>query len=88
MKPNPDKIKSHLGELGALSAQTQKMEQKILTSAQKRLSVVEKSIDPARIAAQSGAAEAEEKYQSLILERGQLHIVISKAKHILAATSA
>lgn len=87
MKPNPEKIKSHLGELGALSAQTQKMEQKILQSAQKRLSVVEKSIEPARVAALSGVAEAEDKYQSLILERGQLHIVISKAQHILAATA-
>jgi hypothetical protein len=83
MQPNPDKVRSNLGELAAMAAQTEEMERKILKMATERLSAVEQEIEQARGDAFTNAGAAE-NYQKLITERGTLNQVIAKAKAILS----
>lgn len=83
MQPNPDKVRSNLGELAAMAAQTEAMERKILEMATARLKVVEGEIEQARGNVFT-SGDAAEKYQNLINERGTLHQVIAKANAILS----
>ena len=84
MQPNPDKVRSNLGELAAMAAQTEEAERKILKMATERLAVVEGQLESARAAALAGGDQEGAKYQELINERGTLHQVIAKAKAILS----
>lgn len=84
MQPNSDKVRSNLGELAAMAAQTEEMERKILKMATDRLEVVEAQLEPAREAALAGDEREVTKYQDLINERGTLHQVIAKAKAVLS----
>lgn len=84
MKQQIENTRRHLGELGAMAAQTEAMERKILERAEGKLGEVERDIEKVRPKALlPGAAEAT-KYQELIMERGRLHQVIAQAKAVLA----
>lgn len=84
MKQHIADTRRQLGELGAMSAQTEAMERKILARAEGKLTEVEADIKKTRpLALVPGAAEAS-KYQDLIMERGRLQQVIAQAKAVLA----
>lgn len=84
MKRHIENTRSKLGELSALSDKTEQTERNILAQAEKRLPEVQAAIDKMQ-AGIDGADDAEQdKYQELIAERGQLQIVIAKAKKILS----
>jgi hypothetical protein len=72
----------HLGELAAMSRQTEAAERRILEVATKRLADVQDDIAKTRPAAITTHGDA---YMALIQERGQLNQVIAQARRVLAA---
>ena len=72
----------HLGELAAMSRQTEAAERRILDVATKRLADVQGDIAKMRPAAITTHGDA---YMALIQERGQLNQVIAQARRVLAA---
>lgn len=81
MREHIENTRRQLGELGAMAAQTEAMERKILERAEARLAEVEGKIDAARAAAASKPSE----YMDLVEERGRLQHVIAQAQQVLAA---
>lgn len=77
-------LRGQLAELSALQSRTDADERKILSSATQRLGAVNAMLKLAEPGARQGDADAEAQYQALVLERGQLNIVISKARQVLA----
>lgn len=75
-----------LGELAAMSAQTEAMERKILARAQEQLKKIEAGLDKARVDALAGDDEARSRYTHQIEERGRLQAVISQAEAVLAGS--
>jgi hypothetical protein len=82
MQINIDTTTRHLGELAAMSRQTDAAERRILEVATKRLAEVQADIDKTRPAAITTHGDA---YMALIQERGQLNQVIAQARRVLAA---
>ena len=82
MKQHIENARRHLGELGAMAAQTEAAERKILARAQSLLSEVEGKIEEARAGALT-SDEGGEAYTDLIEERGRLLQVIANAEQAL-----
>ena len=82
MKQHIENARRHLGELGAMAAQTEAAERKILARAQSLLSEVEGKIEKARAGALT-SDEGGETYNDLIMERGRLQQVIASAQQAL-----
>ena len=80
MKQHIENTRRQLGELGAMSHQTEAMERKILTHAQKLLAEVEQKLPEA----QAKATTESQAYMDLIEERGRLQQVIAQAQAVLA----
>lgn len=80
MKAHMDKARSQLGELGSLQAKTEQTERNILAAAEKRLDEVQALIKRASTGIESAQESEQQRYQDLVAERGQLNIVIAKAK--------
>jgi len=78
------KTRAQLGELGAMSDQTQRAERQILERAEVLLSEAERRIEALRPKAVAGDAEASRDYQEAIEERGRLNIVIAQAQKNLS----
>jgi hypothetical protein len=76
--------KARLCHLAGIAARTRDAEQSIHDIAEKRLAAVEASLTQLRPRAISDR-EAGDQYQSLMLERGQLQVVISQARTHLGA---
>lgn len=74
--------KGRLAHLSGLASRTAKAERNILKSAVLRLAVVQKAIDDS-VGVDGGGDKKESDYLSLIHERGQLNIVIDKARAAL-----
>lgn len=74
--------KEKLAHLGSLSERTIEAELNILKSAIMRLAVVQKKIEES-FGVDGGGDKKESDYLSLIHERGQLNIVINKARTAL-----
>jgi hypothetical protein len=83
VKRHIEKARSTLGELGGLAAKTESAERKILESAEARLDVVQKAIKRAQAGAEAAPEKEQDRYLALIEERGQLNIIITKAKRAL-----
>ena len=79
-----DKTRAQLGELGAMSDQTQRAERQILERAEALLAEAEKRIEELRPQVVAGDAEASRAYQDAIEERGRLNIVIAQAQKNLS----
>lgn len=79
-----DDTRRHLGELAAMSAQTQAAERRILELAEKRMQAVDQDIKAIRPKALSGDNQAIMKYQDAIMERGKLSLVIAQARAMLS----
>lgn len=83
METHIKNTRRHLGELGAMSAQNEAAERKILERAEAMLTDVQKKIEAGRPKAVTDG-DGGQTYQDLILERGRLQQVIAKAKQVLA----
>lgn len=77
--------RAHLGELGKLAGETEASERRILARAQARLEVVNGMIERQRAGVEGAPESAQSRYLALVEERGQLGVVIAKAKKILGA---
>jgi CHAD domain-containing protein len=83
MTKHIEQTQSQLGELHGLSAKTEAAEQRILSAAIKRLDVVNAAIERARPGVEGAPDNAQDRYVALVNERGQLNLVIAKAKRAL-----
>lgn len=84
MKEHMDTTRRQLGELGAMAAQNEAMERKILARAEERLADVQGQLDGARASAMSGDDVAKQTYLDMVEEQGRLQQVIAQAKAVLA----
>lgn len=81
MKEHIATTRRQLGELGAMAEKTEADERKILKQAESLLQDVESEL--AGMNAIGKGEEAETRYTDLIMERGRLHTVISKAREAI-----
>lgn len=72
-----------LSDLQALGAKTEQAERSILEQATRMLDDLSGQIKAAQDAAKLGDAEAEARYQKLVLDRGKLNITIARAREAL-----
>lgn len=79
-----DTTRRLLGELGAMAAQTEAMERKLLERAEGMLAGIEAKINAARSAAMAGDDAAKQRYIDMVEERGRLQLVIAQARQVLA----
>ncbi|WP_159711447.1 hypothetical protein [Geminicoccus flavidas] len=79
-----DDLRRQLADLAGLQAKTDAAERQILSSAQQRLGTVNAMLKLAEPGARQGDPNAQAQYQALVLERGELSIVIAKARQALA----
>lgn len=80
----PDDLRAGLAELAGLQQRTDAAERKILASAEQRLGSVNAMLRLAAPKAKAGNPDAVAEYQALVLERGQLNIVIARSRATLA----
>lgn len=84
MKRHIERTRDQLGELSGLAEKTQRTEQRILAQAEKRLGEVQAAIERARPGIEAAPDAAQQRYQDLVAERGQLNMVIAQARKVLA----
>lgn len=82
MKAHIENTRAGLGELAGLGAKTEAAERRILENAEIRLIEVQRKLAKIK-GAEFGPPEQQDAYNELIKERGQLNVVIAKAKEIL-----
>lgn len=80
MKAHIDRTRHQLGELAGLASKTEAAERKILSSAEQRLASVQNELLGIHGAEFGKDAD---RYTELVAERGQLQIVIAKARRAL-----
>jgi len=80
-----DKLKQRLTDLGEMTRHTRQAEQGILERAQHRLDEVNAQLPGILQAFRGGDQHARQHYLDLIAERGQLLLVIARAKQHLPA---
>jgi uncharacterized protein YlxW (UPF0749 family) len=80
LKHHIERTRSALGGLGGLVAKTEAAERKILESAQARLDQVNTAVERLRSGIEAASPDEQDRYTSYIEERGQLNLVIAKAK--------
>lgn len=83
MKRHMEKARTDLGELHGMAAKTEAAERKILAAAEKRHAEVTAAIERARPGIDGATDAAQDRYTDLVSERGQLDIVIAKARKVL-----
>jgi hypothetical protein len=76
--------RTRLGHLAGLSARTDAAERAILKAAQARLAAIQADLDKLRGRAVADPALGD-RYTALVLERGQVELVIAHARQALAA---
>ena len=85
MRRHMDKARGQLGDLHGLAAKTERAERNILTAAENRHAEVCKAIERTRPGVESAPESAQQRYTDLVAERGQLDVVIAKARKALAS---
>lgn len=83
IRPNTHDTRRQLGELGAMQAQTEAMERRILSIATEKLDALQGQLESARVAAMTDGDEAKAKYADMVHERGRLELVIANARSAL-----
>ena len=78
-----DDLIASLSDLQALHGKTEQAERSILDQATRMLDDLSGQIDAAQNAAKMGDADAEARYQHLVLDRGKLNIIIAHAREAL-----
>ncbi len=81
MQTNIQTTTKNLGELAAMSHQTQEAERRILKRAEELLADVERELPAAQAKANTGGGD---EYMHLITQRGRLNQVIAMARKNLA----
>ena len=84
MKERTEAIRRQLGELGAMAAQTEATERKIMERAQGMLADIKGKIDTVCAEAMAGDDDAKARYTDMVEERGRLQQVIAQARAVLA----
>ena len=79
-----EQARADLGDLHGLSAKTEAAERNILKSAEKRHAAVVSELDDLRAGIEGMADDVQDRYLALAQERGQLDLVIAKARSILS----
>lgn len=85
MKRHISNTRASLGELHSLAAKTEADERGILERAEARLERVVAMIERQRPGVEAAPDAAQDRYTDLVRERGQLHVVIAKARAALSA---
>jgi hypothetical protein len=80
MNAHIENTRRQLGELGAMSRQTEAMERRILSIATERLDALQADLVRARSEAMAGDDEAKQRYTDMVTERGRLEQVIAAAR--------
>ena len=83
MKGHMDKARRHLGELGDLAQRTEAAERGILERAEKRHAELVASIERARPGIEGAPDAAQQRYTDMVAERGQLEVVMARARQSL-----
>ncbi len=83
MKKHMEKVISSLTDLSGLAGKTEAAERNIFKAANRRLKAVQVEIERARPGVEAAPESTQERYLALISERGQLQVVISKARQAL-----
>lgn len=83
MKRHISNTRGQLGDLHGLAAKTEAAERRILEQATRRLDEVNAAIERARPGVESAPENAQDRYLGLVQERGQLNVVIAKARKAL-----
>lgn len=83
MKRHIENTRTHLGELHGLAAKTEAAERRILERATARLDEVNAAIERLHPGVETAPDASQDRYLSLITERGQLGTVIAKARQAL-----
>lgn len=83
MKTHLGNTRRQLGELAAMSAQTEAMERRIMERAQQQLAIVERGINAARSESMLVGKAKQDRYMDLVLEKGRLEQVIAHARAVL-----
>lgn len=83
MKRHIEKNREALGRLQALSAKTEDAERKILDSALKRRDAVAAEIKQLHPGIEGASDEDQDRFTELVSERGQLDMVIGRARQTL-----
>lgn len=84
MKRHMERTRDQLGELAGLADRTERTERRILEQAEKRLAEVQASMERARPGIEAAPDAAQQRYTDLVAERGQLELVIARAREALA----
>lgn len=87
MKRHISNTRASLNDLGSLASKTEDDERGILSRAEGRLADVVAQIDRQRAGVEAAPDPAQDRYLSLVEEKGQLEIVIAKAKKALGLQS-
>lgn len=80
MKKHIQNTRASLGELHELAAKTESDERRILARAEARMEEVNAMIGRQRPGIESAPDAAQDRYAALVSERGQLQMVIAKAR--------
>jgi len=83
MKKHISDTRTHLGELNSLANKTDKAERQILERASARLEEVNAQIKRAQPGLEGAPDASQDRYLELVQERGQLQMVIAKARSVL-----
>lgn len=84
MKRHIANTRDQLGNLAGLADRTERTERRILEQAEKRLVEAQAAIERARPGIEAAPDAAQQRYQDLVAERGQLNMVIAQARKVLA----
>jgi len=80
VKRHLSNTRARLGQLQALASKTEADERAILKKAEARLVEVNAGIERHRPGVESAPEASQDRYLSLVEERGQLHKVIAKSR--------
>jgi hypothetical protein len=80
MKKHMEKVRGSLGDLAGLAGKTEAAERNIFKAATRRLDTVLAEIERAHTGIEAATDASQDRYLALLEERGQLQIVIAKAR--------
>lgn len=83
MRRHIENARRDLGELHGLAARTEAAEHRILEQAVRRHGEVVAAIERARPGVEGAPDAAQQRYLDLVSERGQLEVVIARAREAL-----
>jgi hypothetical protein len=83
MKRHMERVRTSLTDLAGLASKTEAAERNILKAAEKRLKAVLAELERAQPGVEAAPDRTQDRYLALVRERGQLELVVSKARQTL-----